>query len=134
MSATQVREIIRRNKIYDKIFSIVGLFGLLIAMLTLTALLLDLAVNGAPRLSWQFLTNFPSRFAEQAGVLSSIVGSLLVMVITAGFSVAFGVGAGVYLEEYAPKNWLTDLIEINIANLAGVPSIVYGLMALGLFV
>jgi phosphate transport system permease protein len=91
-------------------------------------------INGAPRLSWDFFTNFPSRRPEQAGILSAWVGSTLVMLVTAMTAVPLGVGAGVYLEEYAPKNWVTDLIEINVTNLAGVPSIVYGLLALGLFV
>jgi phosphate transport system permease protein len=95
---------------------------------------MDLAWNGAPRLSWQFLASYPSRFAARAGILPAWVGTSLVMFVTVAAAVPLGVAAGVYLEEYAPKNWLTALIEINIANLAGVPSIVYGLMALGLFV
>ena len=81
-----------------------------------------------------FFTNYPSRRRGQAGILSAWVGSTLVMVTTAFFAVPLGVAAGVYLEEYASKNWVTDIIEINITNLAGVPSIVYGLLALGLFV
>jgi len=93
-----------------------------------------LAVDGAGRLSWSFLTSYPSRFPAQAGILSAWVGTLLVMLVTALAAVPLGVAAGVYLEEYARRNWLSDLIEINIANLAGVPSIIYGLMALGLFV
>ncbi|HEY3166581.1 MAG TPA: phosphate ABC transporter permease PstA, partial [Candidatus Binatia bacterium] len=90
--------------------------------------------DGLGRISFQFFTSFPSRFASQAGILSAWVGTTLVMIVTALTAIPMGVGAGVYLEEYAPKNWFTGLIEINIANLAGVPSIVYGLMALGLFV
>ncbi len=103
-------------------------------MLTFAALFVDMAIDGVPRLSWDFFTNFPSRRAGQAGILSAWVGSCLVMMVTAFFAVPLGVGAGLYLEEYAPKNWVTDIIEINITNLAGVPSIVYGLLALGLFV
>ncbi|MGH7852379.1 MAG: phosphate ABC transporter permease PstA, partial [Candidatus Binatia bacterium] len=86
------------------------------------------------RLSYNFFTAFPSRFAGQAGILSAWVGTTMVMMVTAATAVPMGVAAGVYLEEYASRNWLTAMIEINIANLAGVPSIVYGLMALGLFV
>jgi phosphate transport system permease protein len=93
-----------------------------------------MAIKGLPRLDWDFFTSFPSRRAAQAGILSAWVGSTLVMLVTAFFAVPLGVAAGVYLEEYARKNWITDLIEINITNLAGVPSIVYGLLALGLFV
>jgi phosphate transport system permease protein len=100
----------------------------------LAALLADLAINGWARLQPHFFTSFPSRFAGQAGILSSWVGTILVMIVTAVAAIPIGIGAGVYLEEYAPKNWFTAIIEINIANLAGVPSIVYGLMALGLFV
>jgi phosphate transport system permease protein len=93
-----------------------------------------MALDGFGRLSWEFFTNYPSRRAGQAGILSAWVGSTLVMLTTAFFAVPLGVAAGVYLEEYASKNWVTDIIEINITNLAGVPSIVYGLLALGLFV
>ncbi len=91
-------------------------------------------IDGVPRISWEFLTNFPSRRPEQAGIFSAWVGSALVMLTTAALAVPIGVAAGIYLEEYAPKNWITDIIEINVTNLAGVPSIIYGLLALGLFV
>lgn len=128
------KAIIARRKRQDFIFNIVGIVCTLIGILTLGALLGDLLIDGLPRLSWGFLTSFPSRFAERAGILSSWVGTLLVMLVTAFTAVPIGVAAGVYLEEYARKNWLTNLIEINIANLAGVPSIIYGLMALGLLV
>ena len=123
-----------RRKFYDAAFAILGLLATFIGLMTLGALILDLATDGGSRLSWQFFVSFPSRFPRQAGILSAWVGTTLVMFVTALTAVPLGVAAGVYLEEYAPKNWLTALIEINIANLAGVPSIVYGLMALGLFV
>jgi phosphate transport system permease protein len=129
-----IKRLIAKHKFYDGIFAVVGLIGLFVALVTLTALILDLAVDGVPRLSWQFFTEFPSRFADQAGILSAWVGTTLVMIVTASAAVPLGIASGVYLEEYAPKNWFTALIEINIANLAAVPSIVYGLMALGLFV
>ena len=125
---------IARRKMFDALFAIIGLLALLVGLITLLALLADLAKEGAGRLSWQFFTSYPSRFASQAGILSAWVGTTLVMLVTAATAVPLGVAAGVYLEEYASRNWLTALIEINIANLAGVPSIVYGLMALGLFV
>lgn len=126
--------IIARRMLEDRIFNIVGILCTLIGLVTLTALLGNLAWDGLTRIDWQFLTSFPSRRAAWAGILSAWVGTLLVMVTTAGIAVPLGVAAGLYLEEYARKNWLTNLIEINISNLAGVPSIVYGLMALGLFV
>lgn len=123
----------RRKKI-DALFAVVGLLATFVGLITLAALILDLAIDGLGRLSPGFFTSFPSRFASQAGILSAWVGTTLVMLVTAFTAVPMGVAAGVYLEEYARKNWLTAMIEINIANLAGVPSIVYGLMALGLFV
>jgi phosphate transport system permease protein len=132
MSSIETR--VARRKLADGVFAIVGLVATFVGMVTLAALLLDLAMDGGERLSWAFFTSFPSRFPERAGIVSAWVGTTLVMLVTAVTAVPMGVAAGVYLEEYAPKNWLTGLIEINIANLAGVPSIVYGLMALGLFV
>jgi phosphate transport system permease protein len=125
--------VVRRRRA-EFIFSLLGLLSIAIAMLALSLLVLDLAIQGLPRLSWDFFTNFPSRRATQAGILSAWVGSLLIIVVTAFFAVLLGVSSGIYLEEYARKNWLTNIIEINVNNLAGVPSIVYGLLALGLFV
>jgi phosphate transport system permease protein len=129
-----LRKDIARRKRADKVFSLLGLIATLVGIVTLLALMIDLALDGTSRLSWTFLSAFPSRFPEKAGILSAWVGTGVVMFVTALAAVPMGVAAGVYLEEYAPKNWMTTLIEINIANLAGVPSIVYGLMALGLFV
>jgi phosphate transport system permease protein len=131
---TEIEKRVRRNKNRDKLFALFGVFSTLIGMITLAALLIDLAMDGAVRLKPEFFTSYPSRFPSQAGILSSWVGTTLVMIVTALTAVPLGIGAGIYLEEYAPKNWITAIIEINIANLAGVPSIVYGLMALGLFV
>lgn len=130
----EIRELIARHKRWDVIFAAVGILCLAIAILTFFALAIDMAITGASRLSLDFFTNFPSRRAGQAGILSAWVGTTLVMLVTAFAAVPVGVGAAVYLEEYARKNWITGLIEINITNLAGVPSIVYGLLALGLFV
>jgi phosphate transport system permease protein len=118
----------------DQAFNVVGLLATLVGIVTLGVLLVDLAIDGLGRINWQFLTSYPSRFAGRAGILSAIVGSVLIMIVTLLAAVPLGVAAAVYLEEYARKNWLTTLIEINIANLAGVPSIIYGLMALGLLV
>ena len=135
--AARVRTIRGRSaahKRWDAIFALCGVLALMIGVLTFVALFVDMAIDGVGRLSWDFFTNFPSRRPGQAGILSAWVGSTLVMLDTAFFAVPLGVAAGVYLEEYAPKNWITDVIEINITNLAGVPSIVYGLLALGLFV
>jgi phosphate transport system permease protein len=129
-----LRALVRRHKRWDVIFGILGLLSLSVGILTLAALFVDMAVSGVPRLTGDFFTSFPSRRAGQAGILSAWVGSILVMGVTAVVAVPIGIASAVYLEEYARKNWFTDVIEINITNLAGVPSIIYGLLALGLFV
>ena len=130
----EVRALIVRHKRWDLAFSMLGLLALMIGVLTFTALFAGMALDGAARLSPDFFTNFPSRRPEQAGILSAWVGTTLVMVVTAAAAIPLGVGGAIYLEEYAPRNWITDVIEINVTNLAGVPSIIYGLLALGLFV
>ena len=129
-----IRALIASRKRWDAAFAVLGFLALMVGVLTFVALFVDMAVKGLPRLSYEFFVSFPSRRAEHAGILSAWVGSTLVMVVTALVAMPLGVASGVYLEEYAPKNWVTDVIEINITNLAGVPSIVYGLLALGLFV
>ena len=123
-----------RRRSIDRWFGRLGMVLTLTTLGILAVLLLNLAVNGLSRIDWHFLTSFPSRRAAEAGILSAWVGTLLLMIVTASVAIPFGIAAGIYLEEYAPKNRWTDFIEINIANLAGVPSILYGLMALGLFV
>jgi phosphate transport system permease protein len=105
-----------------------------LCLATLVALVGDLVRDGVARLDLAFLTSFPSRHPDKAGIKSAAVGTCLVMLVTALTALPLGIAAGVYLEEYARKNWLTAIIEINIANLAGVPSIIWGLMALGLLV
>jgi phosphate transport system permease protein len=130
----QLRGLIASRRRRDYLFGVVGLLALMLGVLTFVALFVDMAIDGAARLSPEFFTSFPSRRPQHAGILSAWVGSALVMLVTAATAVPLGVAAGVYLEEYARRNWITDLIEINVANLAGVPSIIYGLLALGLFV
>ncbi|MBD2194788.1 MULTISPECIES: phosphate ABC transporter permease PstA [Calothrix] len=138
MATTQnmryIRAVINRNKLSEYIFGIVGLLSMLVGIITLFALIFDLFSDGLPRLSWEFFTSFPSRRAANAGILSAWVGSILVMLVTASAAIPIGIASGIYLEEYARKNWVADFIEINVTNLAGVPSIIYGLLALGLFV
>lgn len=130
----EIRDLIARHKRWDVIFAGVGLLCLALAAATFIALAYDMVASGASRLSLDFFINFPSRRPGQAGILSAWIGTTLVMIVTACAAVPVGVAAAVYLEEYARKNWITGLIEVNISNLAGVPSIVYGLLALGLFV
>jgi phosphate transport system permease protein len=130
----EIRRIIGQHRRWDLIFMIAGILALMVAVLTFMALFAHMLIDGMPRLSWDFFTSFPSRRPEAAGILSAWVGTTLVMLVTAISAVPLGIGSGVYLEEYAPKNLLTEIIEINVTNLAGVPSIIYGLLALGLFV
>lgn len=132
--AAKIRALIRRLKFNDYVFSLIGLLCMMLGVVTLLALFTDLLLDGMERLNYEFFSNFPSRRAAHAGILSAWVGTLLVMSVTALVAIPMGVAAAVYLEEYAPKNLLTAIIEINVSNLAGVPSIIYGLLALGLFV
>ncbi|MBI5409412.1 MAG: phosphate ABC transporter permease PstA [Nitrospirae bacterium] len=129
-----IKKRIAFNKFKDYSFRVLGLLSTFVGLALLFALIADLFMEGAPRISYKFFASFPSRFPEEAGILSAWVGTLLIMLVTAFAAIPLGVAAGIYLEEYAKKNWLTDIIEINIANLAGVPSIIYGLLALGMFV
>ncbi len=134
MTIEELRRGLSRRKNLDKLFVVVGLLIMMSCLGVLALLFLDLVRDGASRFGWDFLSQFPSRKAERAGILSAFVGTSMIMLVTAVVSLPVGVAAGIYLEEYAPKNWFTGIIEINVTNLAGVPSIVYGLLALGLFV
>ena len=134
LSREEMGRLIARHKIKDFGFDLLGVLVLLLALLVLFALFAQLLIDGAARINADFFTSFPSRRAASAGILSAWVGSLLVMLVTALAAVPVGVAAGIYLEEYARKGKLADLIEINVTNLAGVPSIIYGLLALGLLV
>ena len=113
-----------------------GLFlaSVCVGIIGLVVLLYEVLSNGLPWMNWQFITDYPSRHPEEAGLFSALMGTMWLMAMTALFTVPVGVGAAIYLEEYAPRNILTRVIEINVANLAGVPSIVYGLLGLALFV
>lgn len=123
-----------RRRIAEVLFRAVGLASLAVGVGTLVLLFGALTFEGIARIDWQFLTSFPSRHAAQAGILPALVGSTLVMLVTAAVGIPLGVAAAIYLEEYARKTWVTELIEITVTNLAGVPSIIYGLLALVLFV
>jgi phosphate transport system permease protein len=118
----------------DGIFSTLALICTLIGLLVLAWLLIDVLIDGLPRLNWNFLTSFPSRRPDQAGLLSALVGSLWLIAIVAFVAFPIGVGAGIFLEEFVTDSWWENIIEINISNLAGVPSIIYGLLGLAAFV
>jgi len=134
VAMTALRAGLARRKFFDRLFVLVGLVVMFACLMVLALLFADLVRDGASRFGWDFLTSFPSRRAERAGILAAWVGTSLIMLVTAVCAVPVGVAAAIYLEEYAPKNWFAAIIEINVTNLAGVPSIVYGLLALGLFV
>jgi phosphate transport system permease protein len=118
----------------DRAFQVVALGVLCVALTALGALIVDVWQDGAGRISWDFLSGFPSRRAENAGIWHALSGSVFVILVTAALAVPVGVAAAIYLEEYGTRSLMARLIEINIANLAAVPSIIYGLLGLGLFV
>ncbi|WP_017297282.1 phosphate ABC transporter permease PstA [Nodosilinea nodulosa] len=118
----------------DRVFGLAAWMATAIAIAVLGWLLFEVLSQGLGRLSWQFLTSFPSRHPEKAGIIGALAGTFWVMVIVPLVAFPIGVGAGLYLEEFAQDNGFTRLIEINISNLAGVPSIIYGLLGLAAFV
>jgi len=127
-------ENVEKRETTGKIFELIFLIGLSIGLVVLAVLVLNVFKDGLGRLLTPgFLTETPSRFPEQGGIRPAIFGSVLLGGLVMLISVPIGVGAALYLEEYAPKTWWTHIIEINISNLAGVPSIVYGLLGLGVF-
>ncbi|MDI6715991.1 MAG: phosphate ABC transporter permease PstA [Actinomycetota bacterium] len=125
---------LKKRAMIDKAFHAIVLLACVIAMLTLFILLFDVFRKGLPWLDMQFLTSFPSRIPERAGILSALSGTLWVTAITAALAFPIGIATAIFLEEYAPKNRLMAIIDINISNLAGVPSIVYGILGLAAFV
>ena len=123
-----------RRRMGDYLLIGFGTIATLLALIALGSLIFDVLHDGFGRLSWSFLTSYPSRRAENAGILPALAGSLFVISLTALIAIPLGVSAAIYLEEYSGRGRIARLIEINIANLAGVPSIIYGLLGLGLFV
>lgn len=120
--------------IANAIFKYIFLAATLLALLALVILLFRIVTQGAGTLSLDFLTNFASRFPDQAGIKAALVGSLWLMMVVAPTSIILGVGSAIYLEEYAKQNRITSFIRMNISNLAGVPSVVFGLLGLTIFV
>lgn len=133
LSADELQRLQRRKQ-RGRYFEWLALVAVLIGIVVLLTLLIDVFLDGLPWLRPELFTNFPSRFPEKSGLRSALQGTLWLAVITAVLSFPIGVAAAIYLEEYARDNWFTRFIEINISNLAGVPSIIYGLLGLGLFV
>lgn len=118
----------------DLAFQVVALLVLLIALAALGALIFDVVRDGIGRLSWDFITGYPSRRASRAGIFPALTGSVFIILLTAAFALPIGVAAAIYLEEYGKRNFVSRAIEINITNLSAVPSIIYGLLGLGVFV
>ncbi|MDP2936658.1 MAG: phosphate ABC transporter permease PstA [Dehalococcoidia bacterium] len=124
----------RARKARGRAFEVVSIAATLVAIVVLLLLLVDVFRQGAGSLNWEFLSSFPSRIPERAGIKSALLGTLWLMGLTTVFSFPIGVAAAIYLNEYARRSWITAVIQTNIANLAGVPSIIYGLLGLELFV
>ncbi|MBD1914135.1 MULTISPECIES: phosphate ABC transporter permease PstA [unclassified Leptolyngbya] len=118
----------------DAIFRALTWIATSIGLIVLAILIIDTCIDALPRLNLDFLTSFPSRRAERAGVASALAGTVWLLLITAAFAFPIGVGTGIYLQEFAKDNWFTRMVEINISNLAAVPSIIYGLLGLTVFV
>jgi phosphate transport system permease protein len=132
--ASQFRPNMRVRKARSYIFVGLGMGSILVGLLTMVVLLVDIVAKGLPWLDWQFITSFDSRFAERAGIEAAIYGTAYMMFFTILFALPVGIMSAVYLEEYAGEGRLNRLIEVNISNLAGVPSIIYGLLGLQVFV
>jgi len=118
----------------DLVFQVVALIVLLVALTALAALIYDVVRDGVVRLSWDFITGYPSRRASNAGIFPALTGSIFVILLTAAFALPIGVAAAIYLEEYGKRDFIARVIELNITNLSAVPSIIYGLLGLGVFV
>lgn len=122
------------NRVKDKAFQAFGIFCTAFCLLVLAIFLIDILLEGLSRIDWDFIKSLPSRRASRAGILTAWTGTLWILLLTALIAIPLGVAAGVYLEEYGKKSKLASFLEINISNLAGVPSIIYGLLGLEIFV
>lgn len=121
------------NRFKDKAFSVIGITSTLVGLILLIIFIGDIVIEGVQRIDWDFLTSLPSRKPERAGIFTAMMGTVWILVLTTLISFPIGVAAGVYLEEYSTKGRLSRILEINISNLAGVPSIIYGLLGLEIF-
>lgn len=129
-----MKDLIRYRKLKNSIFHAAAFLVTSLGIIILFILISDIALKGIPWLTETFFTSFPSRFPEKSGILPGVLGSMYIILLTIVFSVPVGLGTAIYLEEYAKNNWFTRFIKINISNLSGTPSIVYGLLGLAVFV
>ena len=137
MRYIEQEKVVRRmngRMVVNRVFQGLFMFATALALLALVILLYRIVSQGAGHLSIDFLTNFASRFPDQAGIKAALVGSIWLMAVVAPTSILLGVGSAIYLEEYAKKGHITTFIQMNISNLAGVPSVVFGLLGLTIFV
>ncbi len=125
---------LRKNRLKDQFFKYWGIFCTIIGLVLLVVFIGDILIDGLLRIDWEFITNLPSRKPEKSGIYTALMGSIWILFFTTIIAFPMGVAAGIYLEEYSKKNKLAGLLEINISNLAGVPSIIYGLLGLEVFV
>ena len=123
-----------KNRLKDKAFQWFGIACTIFGLLVLAIFIGDIIAEGIARIDWKFLTSYPSKRPEKAGLYSAMMGTLWMLGLTAIIAIPLGIGAGIYFEEYAKKSRLANILEINLANLAGVPSIIYGLLGLEIFV
>lgn len=125
---------IQKNRLKDQIFKIWGIGCTLFGLVILFFFIGDILIDGLKRIDWSFITSLPSRKAEKSGIFTALMGSIWILLLTTAIALPVGIAAGIYLEEYSKKGKLSALLEINISNLAGVPSIIYGLLGLEVFV
>ncbi len=125
---------LKRKLIVGKIGTALVVISTVIIILTLAVILFDIIIKGTPVLSWEFLTAWPEKGMTEGGIMPAIVGTVYVTFLSAIASIPFGIATGIYLAEYAKDNWFTRIIKLTIRNLAGIPSIVYGLFGLAIFV
>lgn len=121
-------------KTKDRLFRIYAISCTVFALLVLAVLLIDILIKGATRINWSFFTNLPSRHPEETGIYTALAGMVSLLIFTLLVALPIGIMAGIYLQEYGQKNRLAKFIEINISNLAGVPSVIYGILGLQVFV
>ena len=124
---------IKKNQITDSLFNYLGIASTMFGLIMLAIFIANILIDGIARIDWRFLTSLPSRKPEKAGILTAWTGTVWILGLTAVFAIPLSVATGIYLEEYGKRNKLGTLIEINITNLAGVPSIIYGLLGLEIF-
>ena len=125
---------IQKNRLKNQLFKYWGIFCTIIGLVLLVVFIGDILIDGLRRIDWGFITSLPSRKPEKSGIYTALMGSIWILLLTTLIAVPMGVAAGIYLEEYSKKSRLAGLLEINISNLAGVPSIIYGLLGLEVFV